>query len=196
MRAFAPRNASPGRSRGQALSFDQHLSIGVLRQAQQVGRIRRQGLNPSPTIGNRLGNTGDFMRTQIIHHHHIARFQRRPQDVLDIGTKHLARRRPWNRQQRRGTAQRKRPDQGHVSPGACRHAVADALASGGASIASRHRQVDARFIDERQTLERTLTDLALVVLTRLAYSLGVALGGLGGLFFGNYIEKSHWGVEI
>ena len=150
---------------------------------RQVGRIRRQVLNPSPTISNRLGNTGDLMRAQIIHHHHVAQSQSRPQDLLDIGTKYITRRRPWNRHQRRGTAQRKRPDQGHVNPGVAGHAVRDTLASGGTSIASGHRQIDARFIDERQTLESDLADLVLVVVTRLADPFGVTFDGVDGLFF-------------
>ena len=150
---------------------------------RQVGRIRRQVLNPSPTTSNRLGNTGDLMRAQIIHHHHVAQSQSRPQDLLDIGTKYITRRRPWNRHQRRGTAQRKRPDQGHVNPRVAGHAVRDALASGGTSIASGHRQIDARFIDERQTLESDLADLVLIVVTRLADPFGVTFDGVDGLFF-------------
>ena len=150
---------------------------------RQIGRIRRQILNPSPTTDNRFGNARHFMRTQVIHHHHVARPQSRSQDLLDIDAKHIARRRSWNRHQRLETGQRKRPDQRHVPPRVPGHAVADALASGGAPIASRHRQIDPRFIDKRQALERNRANLALVVVTRLAYPFGVTFGGLDGLFF-------------
>ena len=58
---------------------------------RQVGRIRRQVHNLSPTSENCLGNTGNFVRTQLVHHHHVTRLQSRPQDLLGVSPKYLAR---------------------------------------------------------------------------------------------------------
>ena len=45
---------------------------------RQIGRIRWQVHNLSPTSRNRLSNAADFMSTQIVHHHDVTRPQRRP----------------------------------------------------------------------------------------------------------------------
>ena len=150
---------------------------------RQVGRIRRQVHNLSPTTGNRFGNPADFMSAQVIHHHHVARSQRRPQHLLDVSKKHIARRRPGNRHQGIEATLRKRPDQGHVHPRVLGHTVDDALTFGGASMRSRHRQIDARLINERQALGRNLGDLGAVVLAGLADPFGVTFARLEALFF-------------
>ncbi len=55
---------------------------------RQVGRIRGQVLNPSPTTDNRLGNTDDFTRTQGLPRTPIRGYPsppRRPASTSDTG---------------------------------------------------------------------------------------------------------------
>ena len=150
---------------------------------RQIRPIGRQVGNLSPTLSKRLGNPCNLLRAQVIHHHHVARPQRRPQDLLNVNAKYLACRRPWNRHQRLETHQRKRPDQRHVNPGVPRHAVTDALASRGTPILSRHRQIDTRFIDKRQALERDRGNFGVVVLAGLTHPFGITFRGPERLFF-------------
>ena len=165
------------------MSFDLlSLSKGRLYR-RQIGRIWRQVHNLSPTTDHRFGNPTDFMSTQVIHHHHVARPQRRPQHLLDVSKKHVARRRSWNRHQGIEATVRKRPDQGHVHPRVLGHMVDDALTFGGAPMRSCHRQIDARLIDERQAFGRNLGDLGAVVLAGLADPFGVTFARLEALFF-------------
>ena len=85
--------------------------------------------------------------------------------------------------QRLETPKRKSAYHRHVNPRVAGHSVGDPLTSGSAPILPRHRQIDARFIDERHALERNRTDLDLVVVAGLPNLFGVTFGSLDGLFF-------------
>jgi hypothetical protein len=56
---------------------------------RQVGRVGRQIAPPRPTTGNGLLDANGFVRSQMIHHNHIARAECGTQYLLDIGAKHL-----------------------------------------------------------------------------------------------------------
>ena len=77
---------------GACLGFAQ-VGLQLLptrRDGRQIRRIGGQVDETGATTGNGLFHTGDFVRSQIVHHDDIAGPQGRGEHVRDIGQKHVA----------------------------------------------------------------------------------------------------------
>ena len=138
------------------------------------------------------------MSTQVIHHHHVARPQRRPRDLLNVNAKHLTRRRPppRNRHQRLEARKQKRPDQRHVNPGVAGHGVTDAPTSGGRPYLHVIARLTPRFINKRQALEWNLADLGAVVLGGLDGPVRCPVRKPGWTFFVSDPGVSDYGTGL
>lgn len=122
------------------------------------------------------------MSAQVIQHDDVARAQRWAQDLRCVRLKDLGIRGPLARHDGLDAAQAEGRHHGEISAIVLGHGPDDTLPTGREPEATRHGQVDARFIDKFEALEIEWLNQRMVVRPRLLDPLGVALRRMERLF--------------
>jgi len=90
------------------------------------------------------------MRREVVEHYHVARPDRRAQDLLDVCVEGVGIDRPFNRHRRLGTLQREGADDRSLWPVVARHTFRRSLAARGTPIQAGQRGVNARLVNKAQ----------------------------------------------
>jgi hypothetical protein len=101
------------------------------------------------------------VRRQIVHHHHVARFQLRTKGVFQISSKDIAVGGRLDRHRGDPPGAANRAQQSERAPAAAGRAFTHSLAPRGASIVPGHVGADATFIQENQLFRIDLPGLSL-----------------------------------
>ena len=123
-----------------------------------------------------------LVRRQIVHHHHVARFQLRTKGVFEISSKDIAVGGRLDRHRGDPPGAANRAQQSERAPAAAGRALTHSLARQGASIAPCHVGADATFIQEDQFFRIDLPGLFLPNVAGDLTGSVVLLGGVERLF--------------
>ena len=118
------------------------------------------------------------MRTEVIHHHHVAGAQLRTQNVVQIGQEDVAVSRRLDGHGGEEAAGAHRAQDGQDFPVALRRALGDARPTHTSGIAARHLRGNTAFIEENQLLRRNAAEGLDELLASFAVGFRVAFLGV------------------
>jgi hypothetical protein len=138
---------------------EQQLQLGPgLFDWVQMGRVGWQVEQFCASGFDSFAHAFDLMRTQVIHHHHVARPQLRAQDMIQIGKEDLCVGRFFDGHGCDHAPGAHSAEDGHDFPVAARRRFMNAPASNTSRIVPRHRSGDAALIKEDQLVKRGRMD--------------------------------------
>src|SRR3954469_11047276 len=132
---------------------EQSLELGekLLDRVESRG-IGRQVKHTGPGRPDRLLDPGDLVKGEIVHHHGVARLQRRCQHLLDVGAEHRTGHRPIEHKRRDDAARPQARHDGRGLPMTRRHRIDQALASWTPAGEAGHRCGGGGLVDEDEAL--------------------------------------------
>jgi len=149
--------------------------IEIGRVGRQIEHFRSPRLDP-------FAHPVDLVRTEVVHHHHVAGSERGAQDMFDVGEEDIGVGRFLDGHRRIDSAQTHCRQNGQDLPVAAGRRFVDSATIDTASIEPRHRGCDTALVQENQVFRRDRPDALDELLPPVTVGLGVALGGVERLF--------------
>jgi hypothetical protein len=144
----------------------------------QVRRVRRQVKQLGSCRLDSFAHSLDLVRTEIVHHHHIARPQFRTQDLIQISKEYLPIRGRLDGHSGDHAARADGAQNGEDFPSAVRGGLMNARASDTTRIQSRHLRRDAALIEKDQPVQVYFANRLDELFTPLAVLFRVPLLGV------------------
>src|SRR5450631_3765790 len=124
----------------------------------------------------------NLVAAEIIHHHHISRFKRRTEYIVEIGKEYLPVGGGLDGHGGDHSLQTHRAQNGEYFPVALWRGLVNAAAAQAATATPRHAHHDPAFVQENQPFWRNGQDVLVELGAPCAVGLAVALDGMERLF--------------